>query len=306
MHAKVSVVFSNLDSRVDDVLRSVEHLMLEAVGVTGGGQAPGLSPAKTAAAYHLKTGGQRVRARLSVSAGLALGLSEADVICIAAAVELLHNASLIHDDLQDQDEFRRGAQTVWDKYGGHIAILSGDFLLSAAYAVLSRCGNVQLVAGMMGLMHERCAAAIDGQCADLAHGANPVNTVEQYLAIAAGKSGALLGLPIELVLLAAGLEGAVPDAKRAANAFAVGYQIADDLLDASQDQKQAGGGSALNILFVLQAAGHHGDARIEAKRIGLQHLQESSAAARLLPCDAGALFLKLAESMNSVLTMEPG
>ena len=123
---------------------------------------------------------------------------------------------------------------------------------------------------------------------------------------AAGKSGALLGLPIELVLLAAGLEGAVPDAKRAANAFAVGYQIADDLLDASQDQKQAGGGSALNILFVLQAAGPHGDARIEAKRIGLQHLQESSAAARLLPCDAGALFLKLAESMNSVLTMEPG
>ena len=53
--------------------------------------------------YHLKSGGQRMRARLALHASVALGLSQADAVSIAAAVELLHNASLIHDDLQDRD-----------------------------------------------------------------------------------------------------------------------------------------------------------------------------------------------------------
>ncbi len=305
MLAKVSVAPSNLENRIDDVLHSVEHLMFEAIGVTEVAQSLALSPAKTAAAYHLGTGGQRIRARLSVNAGLALGLPAADISCIAAAAELLHNASLIHDDLQDQDELRRGKQTVWAKYGGHVAICSGDFLLSAAYAVLARFSNVQLLPSMMALVHGRCAAAINGQCADLAHGTIRVTSLDQYLAIATAKSGALLGLPVELVLLAAGLEASIPDAKQAADAFAVGYQIADDLLDASQDQERAGGVPTLNIVFVLQAAGYRGDTRAAAKRVGLQHLQASSVAARRLPCGAGALFLKLAESMNSVLTVEP-
>lgn len=305
MLSKVSVASSNLDSRIDDVLHSVERLMFEAIGATDVAEPLTLPPAKAAAAYHLRTGGQRMRARLSAGAGLALGLSSADVTCIAAAVELLHNASLIHDDLQDQDELRRGEPTVWVKYGDHVAICSGDFLLSAAYAVLARFSNVQLLSSMMALVHDRCAAAINGQCADLAHRATQVNSVEQYLAIATAKSGALLGLPIELALLAAGLEASLPDAKRAADAFSVGYQIADDLLDASRDRERAGGVPALNIVFVLQAAGYRGDVGAAAKRIGLQHLQESSAAARRLPCGAGALFLKLAENMNAVLTVEP-
>ena len=70
-------------------------------------------------------------------AGLALGLSEPDVLCLAASAELLHNASLVHDDLQDQDGMRRGAPAVWKKYGSNVAICTGDLMLSAAYAALS-------------------------------------------------------------------------------------------------------------------------------------------------------------------------
>jgi len=302
MLLEVSTASSSLDTPRDAVLDRVEQLMLEAIGVGPAVNAGTLSPAQVAAAYHLRVGGQRVRARLGISVGLALGLPVSDVACLAAAAELLHNASLIHDDLQDQDEVRRGEKTVWLKFGNSIAICAGDLLLSAAYAVLAKFSQARLLPFMLTLLHARCTVAIDGQCADVDPDANLTNSVDQYLEIATAKSGALLGLPMELVLLAADLEEAMPEAKRAADAFAVAYQIADDLSDMSRDAVGVDGMQALNIVFVLRASAHPGDAQSAARTIGLQYLEKSMAAARRLPNGTGALFLELAEDMKSALT----
>ncbi|MEO1174347.1 MAG: polyprenyl synthetase family protein, partial [Myxococcota bacterium] len=78
---------------------------------------------------HLSTGGKRIRARLALAAADALGATADSSIPWAAACELLHNATLIHDDLQDGDELRRGQPTAWVRHGMPSAINAGDLLL---------------------------------------------------------------------------------------------------------------------------------------------------------------------------------
>lgn len=89
-----------------------------------------------AAVYHLSTGGRRMRVQLCIHAGLAVGLSTENIVCLGAACELIHNASLIHDDIQDRDEYRRGKKTVWALYGQSIAICAGDLYLSDRKSVV--------------------------------------------------------------------------------------------------------------------------------------------------------------------------
>ena len=100
-----------------------------------------------------------------LDASFALGLPKRDATAIATACELLHNASLIHDDLQDQDAERRGQPAVWAKFGPDVAICAGDLLLSAAYAALAALGET--AAPVIAHMHTRVAITIQGQSEDL-------------------------------------------------------------------------------------------------------------------------------------------
>ena len=187
------------------------------------------------AAYHLQSGGQRVRARLALAAAQALGLSEEDAVCIATCAELLHNASLIHDDIQDCDPMRRGQLAVWSKYGTNMAICCGDYMLSAAYGVLSTFSQSLFLPALLTLVHERTVTAIDGQCADLSLRPEQPDAMARYIQIAKAKSGALLSLPLELVLLATGQTESLALTRHACENFAVSYQIYDDLQDALAD-----------------------------------------------------------------------
>ena len=86
---------------------------------------------------HLATGGKRLRARLALAACQALGGSAKDAIDWAAAVELLHNASLVHDDIQDGDRTRRGKPALWVTHGAAQAINTGDLLLMLPFRALA-------------------------------------------------------------------------------------------------------------------------------------------------------------------------
>ncbi len=208
--------------------------------------------AARAAAYHLQIGGRRIRARLALDAAHCLGLSVSTAIVLATTCELLHNASLIHDDLQDRDDHRRGTAAVWKTFGDATAICAGDLLLSAAYACLAELDDPTHLRSMLSLVHVRTAQAIQGQTADVAHRIRPVEDIDTYLRIAAGKSGALLSLPLELALLAAGEDQWRDDARAAAYAFAIGYQIADDLDDLDKDACSDVTGPALNLVWLLR------------------------------------------------------
>jgi geranylgeranyl pyrophosphate synthase len=261
--------------------------------------------ASDAAVYHLRVGGQRVRAKLALQAGLALGVSKADVVTIATTVELLHNASLVHDDIQDRDELRRGQQAVWVKFGVNTAICTGDLLLSAAYAALCKLEDPRALPAMISLIHERTSMAIDGQCADLMASTDVMGGIDsaitRYQQIAIAKSGALLCLPIELSLLASGQDCYLSDARHAVESFAVGYQIVDDLNDLQSDSRTGAYPSALNIVSIYKDSGCAGEPSVSARKIGRHHLDVAIQSAALLPCGAGVLLADYAGRLRQLL-----
>jgi len=249
-----------------------------------------------AAVGHLGSGGHRVRARIGFEAADRMGLSRNDSLAIAAAAELLHNASLIHDDLQDGALIRRGRPTVFAAFGADVAILTGDLLLSSAYSAIAQFSQTSLVAEMIRLIHRRTAQVIRGQCGDLSARKQPVTDITRYEEIVAGKSGALLSLPLELALLGAGFRDALSLAQEAAESFGIGYQIVDDLEDADTD-----GPHTLNLLNVL-AARHTGDeVNRLARELGTKHLHDAIAAAHRLPLGSGELLGNLARALSERL-----
>ncbi len=283
-----------------DLLGEVERVMHRLVtrGEPSGGDM--LSKSAQAGVGHLAAGGQRVRARLALEAGVALDLAPQDSIALAATAELLHNASLVHDDLQDRENIRRGNQTVWAAYGDEVAICTGDLLLSAAYGALAAISDSRLLPDLIALVHARTALVVRGQCAEFSAKGQRVTDMAVYEKIAVGKSGALLSLPLELALAAAGKKEWMGEARRAAEAFGIGYQIVDDMDDVESDAAGDDEPRAVNALLVLRAAGHGLNAEAMVREIGLRHLRTAVALADRLPNGAGSFlrFLALALSQR--------
>ena len=304
---------SGLHEKIDTLLEKVEALMFEALRLDAGFNAPGQIDARSAAAYHLRSGGQRVRARLALASGLASDLAVDDALCIATSAELLHNASLIHDDIQDHDSHRRGQPALWSKYGSNLAICAGDYLLSAAYGVLCTFSQPRLLPAMLASIHERTATAIDGQCADLSMRVDQPDGIRRYVKIAKAKSGALLSLPLELTLIATGQGNAVPFARKACENFAVSYQIFDDLQDAKIDGESdfvsKGQPKCLNIVFILAnqnslaGAETSVDSQTAARDLGLQHLALCEAIALQMPNATGAPLLDLSAQLRGMFSV---
>lgn len=248
-----------------------------------------------AAVNHLSAGGSRVRAKLALHACHALGVAEAQAIALAAACELLHNASLVHDDLQDRDTLRRGQDTVWRTHGDAAAICVGDLLLSAAYGALAPTGAA--AGELIMRMHRRVSSVIRGQCDDLALQGGTLTSLETYEHVAQGKSGPLLILPIELALVLGGRVDAVEAAARAGTLFAVGYQAADDLDDVERDALN----EELNIVAVLAASGAENPTDA-ARALVVDRFLQCAAVAESLPQGSGELLASQARRRAAALS----
>lgn len=257
-----------------------------------------------AAVYHLTSGGQRIRAQLAIQAGLALKLLAGDAVLIAAACELVHNASLIHDDLQDRDLARHGVDTVWSAYGDGVAICAGDLLLSAAYCALAGISRHHLLPTLIPMLHNRISDASKGQCADLTSEKARIFSLEDYEKLAALKSGALLALPVELALAAAGELQALPLARRAAESFAVGYQIFDDLNDVQRDLARSTAQPAVNVVAVIQASHPSGNARLLARQVAVAHLDMAAQSSLSLPHQSGQLLGQFARDLSARVSLD--
>jgi len=279
------------------IMLAVEQRMLalttemSAPGVTSAGQQA------AAARHHLASGGRRVRARLAVHAGIALGLADADIIAIASAVELLHNASLVHDDLQDQDPDRRGATAVWVAFGNDVAICTGDLLLSAAYRSVADLHSLSHLPAVLRLMHAAINAVIGGQCDDLAARAMPVHDLATYQTIAKAKTGPLLGLPVALALLLAGHEAQLTDVQTAAECFGLAYQIKDDIADVDDDRAHSGRAAKLNVVAVLAQSMSATESVLQAKQLCLANVDRAINIAMALPNGSGMMLAGLATAM---------
>jgi geranylgeranyl diphosphate synthase, type I len=208
-----------------DELQCVERLMREMAHADG--------KLGESAVYHLSTGGKLLRARLALSGCAALDVDGKNAICLAAACEFLHNASLVHDDIQDRDVQRRGQASVWHRYGLNTAITLGDFLLVLGFQALARieCGEKSRAA-LDRVFSERVVDVIRGQAKDLELAAVPRLSIADYEALARAKAGPLLSLPIEGALILSGAGASTrANARDSLNWFGVAYQLRDDLLE---------------------------------------------------------------------------
>lgn len=187
------------------------------------------------------------------------------VVLAASATEILHLASLYHDDLCDRSPIRRGVPTVNARYGENTALVLGDYLLATALGTAGSLGAQELAGAV------RCAQQIcTGQLAELRDSGNPERSVEGYLDAVAGKTAALLSFSARLGVLAA--DGGETRAEAAAACgphLGVAFQIWNDLRDLADiatDPAPPGAGPAPDLgngvytLPVLYAMERHADA----------------------------------------------
>lgn len=201
----------------------------------------GLGCLEDAGRHHLLGGGKRLRGRLSLAAGMGIGCPFSESLPIAVAVELLHNASLVHDDLQDLDRQRRGVLAVWAEFDKSTALLLGDAFLARAFGSLADVSGAQ-VGSMMRLLSECVVGLARGQGSD-GTGERPLDwTTAAYEKLAREKTGLLFALPPVLVCTHVYGQGLVT--KAASDAFellGVAFQIYDDISDVAGTKGRAVG-----------------------------------------------------------------
>ena len=195
--------------------------------------------------YSLLAGGKRIRALFVLECCAALGGRREEALPLAAAIEMVHAYSLIHDDLpcMDDDDLRRGKPSCHKVYGEATALLAGDALLTlaietAAGAPLPEELRLRAVAALARAAGYR--GMIGGQVIDLAYENSPMEP-EVLATLHRLKTGALLSVSAQLGAIAA---GAGEDSQRALGDFAedvgLAFQIADDILDAVGDEAKLG------------------------------------------------------------------
>ena len=259
-------------------------------------------PVCQAVIHHLGTPGLRVRSQIALHVAACMGLDTQSALAIAACCELLHNASLIHDDLQDRDHLRRGIQAVWSMFGDDVALCAGDILLSAAYAALSDVTDIAAVPRLVVQTHAAVAETIHGQASPALPRHGDGDPLATYQLMAAAKSGPLLSLPFGLVFSYCDRPDLTATSARAVRAFSIAYQIADDLADIEADARTALGGAA-NIVIVLEAAGSTDRRTARASAVNLAHTNLANALtiAADLPDGTAAILSDLAQRITHKL-----
>jgi geranylgeranyl pyrophosphate synthase len=203
---------------LDEYLDGLEERLAEAVEAY-----PGL--VATVGAEALTAGGKRLRPLL-----VFLTSEEEAPIAAGAAVELVHTATLVHDDLIDQAEYRRGRASAWATHGPEAARAAGDYLFARAFAELTATGDRQAVR----ILAAATLALARGEALQRAQAHDPETTVESYLERCALKTAKLFE--------AACLLGSGGDRNLGAFGLALGiaFQIADDILDCSGETTETG------------------------------------------------------------------
>jgi len=152
----------------------------------------------------------------------------------AAAIELLHNYSLVHDDIEDCDELRHGKATLWKKYGVAQAINAGDAMCALSFLTLARAKKkhpAENVMHMIEVLHQAHLTMCDGQALDLQFEEATRVTIEEYERMITGKTAALFGAACELGALCAGSNAQIRARDRELGlAYGHAFQIRDDIL----------------------------------------------------------------------------
>jgi geranylgeranyl pyrophosphate synthase len=209
---------------LDEYLDEIERRLLEAVRCH-----PGL--AATVGAEALAAGGKRLRPLLVF---LAAPADREPPYVAGVSVELVHMATLVHDDLIDRAGYRRGRASAWARFGPGAARAAGDYLFARAFAEIAATGDARAVSTLASA----CLSLARGEALQRAQAHDPETSVESYLERCALKTGKLFEAAC---LLGAGATRAeAPDFAEFGLALGIAFQIADDILDCTGDTIDTG------------------------------------------------------------------
>lgn len=220
----------------------------------------------TEAALHLaKAGGKRFRPLFTVLTGqLGPNPTDASIVTAATVVELVHLATLYHDDVMDEASMRRGAESANARWGNSIAILAGDYLFAHASRLVSTLGPeaVRIIA-------ETFAELVTGQMRETIGVKKDEDPVAHYLRVVWEKTGSLIAACGRFGgTFSGGDADHVASLERLGDAVGTAFQISDDIIDISSASEQSGktpgtdlreGVHTLPVLFALREEGPDGD-----------------------------------------------
>ncbi len=179
-------------------------------------------------AHLVEAGGKRLRPMLTLAAARLCGYEGSDHIRLAATVEFIHTATLLHDDVVDESTRRRGRPTanlLWDNKS---SVLVGDYLFARAFQLMTETGSLRV----LDILADASATIAEGEVLQLSAASDLGTGEDVYLKVVRGKTAALFAAACEVGGVIAGAEApAVAALRRYGDALGVAFQIADDLLD---------------------------------------------------------------------------
>ena len=189
-------------------------------------------------AHHLiDSGGKRLRPMLTIAAAKLCGYPGSWHVRVAAAVEFMHTATLLHDDVVDESGTRRGRKTARMIWGNQASVLVGDFLLGQAFRMLVEAGSLPV----LKIMSNAAATIAEGEVMQLAAAKNTATTEDEYLAIINAKTAALFSAAAEVSPALAQRPAEEQTAlKSYGKNLGLAFQLVDDALDYAGDSQRLG------------------------------------------------------------------
>ena len=187
--------------------------------------------------YSMSGGGKRIRPTLLMLACEAFGGDVQQALPAAAAVEMFHNFTLLHDDIMDNAEVRRGKPSVYASWGNNMAILSGDAMMICSYRLLSKVPSEKL-ASIMEIFTTTALQVCEGQQYDMDFETQAKVAVAEYMNMIELKTAALLSGAVTIgAILAGASEEDVQKLYKFATEVGIAFQLQDDLLDSYGDEQ---------------------------------------------------------------------
>lgn len=199
--------------------------------------------------YIISGGGKRIRPMIAVLAARALAYDGDKHVTVAALIEFIHTATLLHDDVVDESDMRRGKATANAAFGNAASVLVGDFIYTRAFQMMTSLESLRVLA----LMSEAVNVIAEGEVLQLMNCNDPDITEESYMRVIYSKTARLFEAAAQSSSI---LAGATPEQEKALQDYGrylgTAFQLIDDLLDYSADGKTLGKTQAMTLMKANQ------------------------------------------------------
>jgi octaprenyl-diphosphate synthase len=237
--------------------------------------------------YIVNAGGKRMRPMLTVLAARAFDYKGEEHISIAAIIEFIHTATLLHDDVVDESNMRRGRETANALFGNSASVLVGDFLYTRSFQMMTKLGNMKI----MDILSDATNIVAEGEVLQLMNCNDPDTTEESYFDVIYCKTAKLFEAATRLAAVIAGQNQVIEKAMQEYGKYlGTAFQLVDDIMDYTADAKAMGknigddlaeGKPTLPLLYAMQHGNEH-QTKLIRDAIehcnGMDHLDEILAA----------------------------